>query len=282
MPERFTGRSLPAVMDRIRDVLGEDALILRTSARPGGGPESVEIVAAGPTEVEALRERLRGRGGGRPRADATGDPHGAYRIAWVGPAAAGKTTALLKLALASERTRRGGGRRLGILLVEGGRRSSLEEVRGCADLAGIPVEVAETPSEVPLAMASLSECDVVLVDTPGRPWGGAGSRCAWDESLARVRPHEVHLVLPAGLRPEVAGRAVESLSGLRPTHALLTQVDALPGGRGLPEFALGLDLPIRWLSDAPDPFVPLRPAVERIVASMATGGRDAPLLRRVG
>lgn len=278
MPERFTGSSLPLVMERIRQSLGEDALILRTAVR-GQGPDSVEIVAAGPTEVEALRDRLRG-GGARYGAGA--DPHGAYRIALVGPPGAGRTTALLKLAMASERTRGGGARRLGILVLEGARRSSLEEVRGCAELASIPLEVAETPSEVPIAMASLAECDVVLVDTPGLSWNDHGRGASWEGSLAQVRPHEVHLVVPAGLRPEVAKRALERAAGLRPTHALLAQADALPDGAVLSEVALSLDLPVRWIGDAPDPFVPLRSAAERIVAGMASGGRRSVPLRRVG
>lgn len=283
MPERFTGSTLPAVMERIREVLGEDALILRSTVRRGGGVEAVEIVAAGPGEVEALRARLRVGEAFRRGAGAHADPHGAYRIALVGPPGGGRTTALLKLALAAERHRGSRSGRLGVLLLDGGRRASADHVRDFADLAGVPLEVAETPGEVPLGLESLAACDVVLVDTPPLGAVDRAMGTGWFRTLEAVRPHEIHLVLPAGLRSEVARRARDVLPTLRPTHVLFSQVDLLPPGPELGRLALDVDLPARWLSDGDDPFVPLRPAVERILESMGQRGGALPLpLRQAG
>jgi flagellar biosynthesis GTPase FlhF len=106
---------------------------------------------------------------------------------------------------------------------------------------------------------------VVLVDTPplAARDGGAGDR--WMNLLRRAEPREVHLALPAGLRAEVATVLREDLLRAQPTHLLLTKLDEVPGGAGAVEIPLRMEMPARWVSDAPEGHAPLHAAVPRIL-----------------
>lgn len=284
MPESFHGSSLPSVMQRVRDTLGPDAMILRTAVRPGRGGDIVEIVAAAAPEVEALRARLDGP---RVRRRDRGNRPEPYRIAFVGPPGGGKTTAVVKLALAARAAPRGG-RPLGIITLDTWRAGAVDELGSYADAAGIPFEAADSLEEVSAAMESLARCDVILVDTPGCGPGTPEERRGWWPALRSLRPDEVHAVVPAGLRIEVAFAALETLAPLQTTHLLLSHLDSLPGDAGLAALARALDRPARWVVDSADPRRPVRPARGRILSALAldsdplAGGVGGNAGRRVG
>lgn len=268
MPESFHGSSLPDVMKKVRANLGPDAMILRTAVRPGRGGDIVEIVAAPASEVESLRSRLRGpaprpretgRDGGRPES---------YRIAFVGPGGAGKTTALVKLALAAASAPDRRPRPVGILTLDTWRAGALEELTTWADVLGVPLEVVDSVAEIPQALESLARCDVLLIDTPGCGHGTPAPRRSWWPILEALRPHEVHAAVPAPWRTEVARATVRALEGVHPTHLLVTQLDAAPGDRAMVELVRTLDMPVRWVTDSPEHSVVVKPASSRILSSL--------------
>jgi len=277
MPESFHGSSLPDVMKKVRATLGPEAMILRTAVRTGRGGDVVEIVAAPATEVEELRSRLRGP---TPRARGTGGEGGrpeSYRIAVVGPGGAGKTTALVKLALAAasapdERTRP-----VGILTLDTWRAGALEELTTWADVLEVPLEVVDSEAEIPAALESLARCDVILIDTPGCGYGTPAARRIWWPLLGALDPHEVHAAIPVSYRIDVARATLRALEPLNPTHLLLTQVDATPGDAGMVELARALDRPVRWLTDSAEHSVPVKPADSRILTALGTESRAASM-----
>jgi len=55
---------------------------------------------------------------------------------------------------------------------------------------------------------------------------------------------------------------------MRPTHMLLTKLDDVPGDTGLADLASILALPSRWLTDGIDVPADLKPAPQRILASL--------------
>jgi flagellar biosynthesis protein FlhF len=142
-------------------------------------------------------------------------------------------------------------------------------------------------------LARLAQVDVILVDTPGRapapasatassadpaPAGGAPA-LAWQTLLRRIGPDEVHLVLPGGVRLEVARRAREAYALCGPTHLLLSKLDEVPGDAGVAEIADELGLPARWVATGHEVPLDLHPAPPRILAALC---RDAaPRRRRV-
>jgi flagellar biosynthesis protein FlhF len=117
-------------------------------------------------------------------------------------------------------------------------------------------------------MTQFADLDVVLVDTPGRsPKAGARDE-GWVPMLNALRPDEIHLVIPAGMRTDVAAMALATVSTIRPTHLLLTKLDEVPDDSGVAELTAVLALPTRWLTDGLDVPADLKPAPQRILASL--------------
>lgn len=272
--ETFRGRELHEVVRQVREALGDDAMIVRTHARrsPAGG--SVEVVAARAEEVEALRAKLDGARAAGARARGR-ERTGPYVVAMVGPAGAGKTAAVMRVAL--ELAARAG-RRVGLVTLDTYRVGALVEIQTYAEIAGLPAEVAYGADDAREALQRLRDRGVVVVDTPGRGFG-RGS-CAWVEILAALDPDETHLVVPAGLRPEVARSFRTAIPGLTPTHAFISKLDEAPSGSALMDMVEALDLPSRWVSDSPDIPHGLGPAEGKILAAVGISAADAAPSRR--
>jgi flagellar biosynthesis protein FlhF len=190
-----------------------------------------------------------------------------YCIALVGPTGAGKTTTAAKLAV-----RRGmfGGARPGLLTIDTYRVGGMEQLATYAELADVPFEVVYDAREVPGAMKRLSQdCDVILIDTPGRSPASAALTERWRSLLDAIAPDEVHLVLPASLRADLAvdiGRAyATSRAHCGATHLLISKLDEVPSERGVTDLALSLDMPARWITDGQDVPADLKPGVPRLL-----------------
>ncbi|HEX6038394.1 hypothetical protein [Longimicrobium sp.] len=251
--ETFRGASLVRVFEDVREALGDDAMVVRTRVLREGRVHAVEVIAAKAAEVEAFRRTL--------------DPgplefsaEGGWPLVMgiVGPSGAGKTAAVARLAAGDFADRP-----VGILLLGGHRIGTADVIRSLRP--DVTIETAADAEGLDEALLRLCECAVVLVDTPplAPRDGGAGDR--WMALLRRAEPKEVHLALAAGLRTEVATVIREDYLPANPTHLLLTKLDEVPGGAGAAEIPLRMEMPARWVSDAPETMAPLRTAVPRIL-----------------
>jgi flagellar biosynthesis protein FlhF len=262
--EHFSGPDLPRVAERARRTLGEDVLILHTRTNRGGGLTAVEVLAAPPDVVARIRARLESpplpvvlrRPDGRP-----------FVIALVGPTGAGKTTTAAKLAVRPGLFQ---GARTGLLTLDTYRVGGVEQLATYAELAGIPFEVVYDAREVDAAMARLTDqCDLVIVDTPGRSPASAALTERWRTLLDAVGPDEVHLVLPAMLRHDLAQHHVLTYQPTfvhrGATHLLLTKVDEVPQASGVADLAIAVDLPTRWVTDGQEVPADLKPSVPRLM-----------------
>ncbi|MBL0173477.1 MAG: hypothetical protein IPP90_22855 [Gemmatimonadaceae bacterium] len=262
-PERFRGADLPHVADRARRALGDDVMILHTRMVRDGGVPMVEVLATTSDVIDRLRARLEPAPFPRQMRAADGKP---YRIALVGPTGAGKTTTAAKLAV-----RRGmfGAARTGLLTLDTYRVGGMEQLATYAELADVPFEVIYDASEIDAAMKRLSSCDVVIIDTPGRSPASSQLTERWRSLLDALAPDEVHLVLPASLRPDLARDVSRAYAGTRAhrgaTHLLLSKVDEVPRESGVADLALSLEMPTRWVTDGQDVPADLKPGVARIL-----------------
>lgn len=251
--ETFRGASLARVFEDVREALGDDAMVVRTRVVREGRVHAVEVVAAKAKEVEAFRGRLDAGPLEPPETGAW-----PLVLAVVGPSGAGKTAALARLA-AEEWAEVP----VGVLLLGAHRAGTAEVIRSLRP--DVAVEALADGEGMDEALLRLCERAVVLVDTPALAPrdGGAGDR--WMALLRRAEPREVHLALPAGLRTEVATVLREDYLRAHPTHLLLTKLDEVPGGAGAVEIPLRMEMPARWVSDAPEGHGPLRAAVPRVL-----------------
>ena len=262
--ERFRGADLTRVADRARRTLGDDVMILHSRTVHDGGVPMIEVLAAPSTVIDRVREMLEPEPFPATMRRADGRP---YCIALVGPTGAGKTTTAAKLAV-----RRGlfGAARPGLLTIDTYRVGGMEQLATYADLADVPFEVVYDAREVAAAMKRLaSTCDVIIIDTPGRSPSSAGLTERWRSLLDAIDPDEVHLVIPASLRPDLAidlsraYRATREHCGA--THLILSKLDEVPRESGIADLALSLEMPTRWITDGQDVPGDLKPGVRRLL-----------------
>ena len=262
-PERFRGADLSQVADRARRTMGDDVMILHTRTIRDGGVPMVEVLAATSDAIDRVRARLEPDPLPTPMRAADGSP---YRIALVGPTGAGKTTTAAKLAV-----RRGmfGAARPGLLTLDTYRVGGMEQLATYAELADIPFEVVYDAREIAGALQRLSSCDIIIIDTPGRSPASAELTERWRSLLDALEPDEVHLVMPASLRPDLAidiARGYRSTRAHRgATHLLLTKIDEVPRESGVADLALSVELPARWVTDGQAVPADLKPGVARIM-----------------
>jgi flagellar biosynthesis protein FlhF len=262
--ERFRGADLSRVADRARRTLGDDVMILHTRTVRDGGMSMVEVLAAPSQAIDHVRARLEAAPLPAALRKADGRP---YCIALVGPTGAGKTTTAAKLAV-----RRGmfGANRTGLLTIDTYRVGGMEQLATYAELAGVPFEVVYDAREVAAAIKRLSaDCDVIIIDTPGRSPASAELTERWRSLLDGIAPDEVHLVLPASLRADLAvdiSRAyAPSRTHCGATHVLLSKLDEVPRESGVTDLALSLEMPTRWITDGQDVPADLKPGVPRLL-----------------
>lgn len=262
--EVIHGRDLPSVSRVAEALLGEDAVLLHVRIARHGEGSDVEVTAAAAGDVDAFRRRLTATPLPAPDAvRASGRP---YVVALVGPTGAGKTTTIAKLAANALAF---AGWTTGLLTLDTYRVAGLEQLATYAELTGCPMEVAYDAADARDALARLAgRADVVLVDTPGRSPRATGRDDDWQQALEAIAPDEVHLVLPAGLRLDVAVAQRDAHATLACTHVLLTKLDEVPGDAGIADLADVLDLPARWCADGIEVPTALCAAPSRLVAAL--------------
>lgn len=117
---------------------------------------------------EALREQL-ARKLGEP-SPLRFTPGRRTVVFFMGPTGVGKTTTLVKLAtMCAVR----GEQRVGLINTDTYRIAAQEQLRTYAEILNVPLRVMYTPGEVAAAIEEMNDCDVIFVDTAGKPPGDA-------------------------------------------------------------------------------------------------------------
>lgn len=171
------------------------------------------------TLLTRLAARIRVTGGLTPPPPSSNGP---FIIAVVGSTGVGKTTTIAKIA-ATYKLRHN--KRVGLITCDTYRIAAVDQLRTYANIIGLPLKVALTPMEVTSARSQLADCDVVLVDTPGR----APSDQRRLEELRRFvdasGATEKHLALASCSSEGVMRSAARAFAQLGPDRVLLTKLD---------------------------------------------------------
>lgn len=267
--ETFHGTDLRRVFDDARRALGDDVLIIRSAVHKEGGATRVEVIAARQHDLQSLRHRLEPTMPSLPRTQGGRGRSGPLIIALVGPTGAGKTTVAAKLAMHRDVF---GSRKVGLITLDTYRVGALEQMQQYAEVMNLPLEVVYDIKEVPAVVKRLEDRDVIIVDTPGRSPRARDANSQWQTLLRALAPDEVHLVVPATMRPDAVPALAQALAGCRLTHAIITKVDELHDERAMADVAARVDVPIRWIGDGQTVPEDLHPSRSRILGALGLSG----------
>jgi flagellar biosynthesis protein FlhF len=247
--ETFRARDLAAVARRAEALFNDDVVVLQTRTVRTDTEQLLEVVTAAAREVDAFRAMLTAHP--LPDRETTRSAR-PYVIALVGPTGAGKTTTIAKLASNASAF---GAWTVGMITLDTFRVAGLEQLATYAEIAHCPLEVAYDSADATRALQVLGHCDVVRDEE-------------WWPILAALAPDEIHLVIPAGVRVDIAAVAHGAHAVMQPTHALLSKLDDVPDDTGVADLAAVLALPTRWLTDGLAVPADLKAAPQRILASL--------------
>jgi len=195
-------------------------------------------------------------------------------VVFVGPAGAGKTTSLVKLAL-----RYGLKARLPIQLLslDTLRIGGWEQLASYARIAGFPCQPVHTPAALTQAFADFGQKKILFVDTPGFSVADEAQRRNLAAGLAAHRDNvDVHLVLSAAVLPRIQMANIERFAAFGPTKLLFTHLDEVEAPGPMIETALRAGLPISFLSRGQQVPEDIDEAnLDRILGSLAVGGHPS-------
>jgi flagellar biosynthesis protein FlhF len=170
-------------------------------------------------------------------------------IACVGPTGAGKTTTLAKLAARSKLDL---GISVGVISLDTHRVGAAEQWKRYARLLGIPFHVATDVASFARAAAEM-DCDLLLVDTPGRTPSDPNDAWLLPECLGGVSDREIAVlaVLPAWLTARDASRVLSNYQSPAPAAVVLTKLDEASSIGGSLQASATNELPIAFLCRGP-------------------------------
>jgi flagellar biosynthesis protein FlhF len=230
-----------------------------------------EIISAvqPPIEPGALRDQaarfVRDAGLGRPESTRK-------IAAFVGPPGAGKTSALIKLAVRYGISVR---KRVQLLTLDTYRIAAAEELQTYAAILGIGCQVVDNSASLDKALAEHDQADFVLIDTPGL------SRDEMDEDLARalvnLKDVDTHLVLAASMRSRDLVRAADQYSIFQPARLLFTRLDETETFGPIVSQSVRMNLPVSFLAGGQRIPEDIVPATKDAVLSLLLPGEPAQI-----
>lgn len=276
MIEELTRQTRPSRTNFWPDALkGWYRHLCNNGASEEGALEALEPLAADPAAIEDadpahVKRAVVSRLGKLVSAGASITPGvaGAPRVvAFVGPTGVGKTTTIAKLAAHSVLREK---KSVGLVTLDTYRIAAVEQLKTYARIIDVPMEVALSPADFPVALERLGRCDLIFVDTAGRSQRDSMKMNDLKSFFARSPVDETHLVLSTTAECAAIKDIFDKFSMYRPERVLLTKLDELPAWGKLLDIARLAPLPVSFLAtgqDVPDDIETASP--ERLAALIA-------------
>lgn len=219
---------------------------------------------------DAIREALR-RGVAR-RIPAAGPvlltEGGPTVVALVGPSGVGKSTSVVKLAIQYAVR---GGKTAGVINEDLRRPGADAQINNLGKLFGIAVTTANEPGEIADVVKSMSNRDLILLDTGGRSPRDAGGIERLAGIVRAAGADEVHLLL-SSVSSEKS--MTETVARYRPVgfdRVMLTKLDECVSFGSVFNVACGLSEGFSYVTTGPDYAQPIEPADGLVLADLVLG-----------
>jgi flagellar biosynthesis protein FlhF len=193
-------------------------------------------------------------------------------VALVGPAGAGKTTTLVKLAV-----RFGVAARKPTLIVSTDchRVAATDQLKSYASILGLPFLLVGSPGALVTGLQEHRHKELVLIDSPG--FGDAEGECSDDcaSILSEAPSLETHIVLSATTRFADMELALRRWSRFHPQHLILTHLDDTESFGDCLGAAMKNQLPVSYLCGGQRIPEDLEPATKARLLQMLFGAQAA-------
>ena len=147
---------------------------------------------------------------------------GSHVVALIGPTGVGKTTTIAKLAANLKLREK---HRVGLITLDTYRIAAVDQLKKYADIIGAPLRVVNTTDDLREAIASMSDCEYVLIDTAGRSPKDTMKLNELRGFLDAAQPDEVHLVLSTTASPSCIQLAIDRFNDVRVDKIIFTKLD---------------------------------------------------------
>jgi flagellar biosynthesis protein FlhF len=198
---------------------------------------------AGGTDAEAaLASELRARLAvsadlGRPRTERK-------VVALIGPPGAGKTSTIVKLAVAYGLTARKG---MHIVTMDSYRLGGSDQLRGYASAMGVGFDSLETVGTLSQCLEENAGKGLVLIDTPGYDGADTATAPHLASFMSRHPEIDVHLVIPAYMSAADQDLVINRFKPFLPSKLLFTHFDSAASSGALIAQSVRTEKPISFL-----------------------------------
>ncbi|MEM7263080.1 MAG: GTPase, partial [Planctomycetota bacterium] len=172
-----------------------------------------------------------------------GKPH---VVAFVGPTGVGKTTTIAKLAAPLRVVHN---RRVALVTLDTFRLGAVEQITRYAEIVGIDVHAVERPEHLRRVVDSLSDHDVIFVDTAGTSPKNEDQLHHIQQSLVGLEHAQIHLCLPASRSRAALLEAAENYRPLGYDRLLITKGDESVGAGQLLDLFQVARVPVSYITN---------------------------------
>ncbi len=190
-------------------------------------------------------------------------------IALIGPTGVGKTTTVAKLA-ATAKLRHG--KKVALITSDTYRIAAVEQLRTYASIIGLELKIANSPEEIKSVIASLTDVDLIVIDTAGRSQNNHTRLDELGKLIEAAQPDETHLVLSSTVGENVLRKTAERFRDLGPDRCILTKIDEAVTTGMITGIGDRIGLPLSFVTvgqEVPDDILPAR--ADRLARAVLDG-----------
>lgn len=199
------------------------------------------------------------------KAPAPGNPN---IVCFIGPTGVGKTTTIAKIA-ADYLLRED--KKVGLITSDTYRIAAVEQLKTYAGILNIPVKVVESFDDLVKAMAELSDCDIVLMDTAGRNY----QQKQYIDDLEKLLPDkanvQINLVLSLTSKFEDMKRIIENFKTIQMDNLILTKKDETSSAGAMLNLIYRYSIPVRFIANGQNVPDDLLVATPELIADFVLG-----------
>ncbi|MBU3180629.1 flagellar biosynthesis protein FlhF [Clostridium psychrophilum] len=144
------------------------------------------------------------------------------RVVLAGPTGVGKTTTIAKLAGKLALVEK---KKVGLITIDTYRIGAVEQLKTYADIMNIPFHVVYTMNDMEAAMESMSECEIILIDTTGRSSKNKMQIAELRTFVEKVHTENIHLVISATTKNKDLKYIIEGYQILHYNSIIVTKLD---------------------------------------------------------